>query len=114
MNDLTRLMFDDGATRPPVQVKEDMVFTCLGKLWRMVVLTDEECDRRAECDWSFYAAESHVGDPLNIENFKQNMDAEAERLWGGAGAPRPGWAHKAPPRFPTYMDCVFVRFEEVA
>lgn len=109
MNDLIRLMFDDGASRAPVRETYSFTFWFKDKLWTMYELTQEECARGEESNWSFYAPGVAVKDPQNIDNFKADAEKTAERLWGPFT--RPGRPHAA---YSKYRDIVFVRFVEVS
>lgn len=89
MLDLTRLMFDDGADREPIQMRpfgHVCDFNFNGKRWRMIRI---EAGERADIPngWSFWKEEDVHDDKYQIKNFLKDPDTAAGSMFDGMSKP---------------------------
>lgn len=103
MIDLTRLMFDDGASRPAAEEHEEypnVLFECGGHMWEgSHWLPGDPWLGRG---WTF----SKI---YPIEPFLNNPTTYAEHWWGTS----PGWVHDGDPPMEPLDDRVIYTFREV-
>lgn len=111
MIDLTRLMFDDGASRPAIETSRAICeFALNGKRWRMFEIVASK-DDIIEYGWSFWRAEdaTHRESEFHILRFLEDLDRNPESMWGRHST-RPGDSHYL---FDGDPLAFAVRFEEV-
>lgn len=80
MIDITRLMFDDGANRKPIETYKTQHVQFNGKRLRWW-LFDPKCDPAGtRLGFHVYAGETHKGNPYHLDAFLEDPERYLKRL----------------------------------